>query len=429
MFSVSNAIYLFLEKGTKMALSFLSGVLLARYLGVSEFGTLSSAISIRTIIIIFCSMGLEVFAMREFSRRSRQSNEIVLSLIVIRIVTVIFSTSLMCILYYYENISAVYLFLVISGILYFLEPLEYRLKSVYKSKVIAKASIISALFSFMFKVYLIENEFSLLYISMSYIFDMLVYFCILVYLYCGVFELFNLKVKLNRVLSNVFYFSKEGFFLLFSAFSVIVYTKVDVIMLSEMNGDIDAGLYSAATRISDIWLIIPPILTQALIPYIAKKYKSNSEFGQFGRSIMQITVICSLSFIILIYFTSDFIIELVYGDEFSASSKILQLHVIAGLFSAIGNIQASWMYTWGLARFAALKNVIACCLGLALNLILIPHFGVYGAATATIISIFASSVLLNVVHSKSREVFYSFWRSIFLLDLGLVATYNVKHKL
>ncbi|MDP5033262.1 flippase [Paraglaciecola sp.] len=414
---INNAIYLIVDRLIRVGLGFITGIILARYLGVTTFGELSSALSLRAIIIIFCALGLETFAIKELSRRQRQTTSIVSSLIVIRIITIVISALVIFIFYYYQYVGLVSLIISMSVIFQFFEPLEYHFKSVYRTSVIAKSSMLASILSFLIKITMVHFDFSIIYIALSYVFDIFFYHLLLFRFYFGAFG--NLKLGRNFKV-NLKFFTQEGIFLVFSSLSVIIYTKIDVIMLSQIKGDIYAGYYAAATRLSEIWFIFPPILTQAIVPYVARNFKKESSFGDLGKGMMQLIVVLSLSFIALIYIISDKLIYNLYGAEYVMSSDILRLHCVAGLFSAVGTIQASWMYSWGMAKFSAVKNIIACVIGVCLNYLLIPDFGVYGAASATIISLFLSSVVLNIFARQGRQVVISFFRSIILLDLNLM---------
>ncbi|MFM6309557.1 MAG: oligosaccharide flippase family protein, partial [Dolichospermum sp.] len=66
---------------------------------------------------------------------------------------------------------------------------------------------------------------------------------------------------------------KESWPLILSGLTIIIYMRIDQIMLGQMVGDKAVGLYSAATRISEIWYFIPGAIASSVIPsiYAAKE--------------------------------------------------------------------------------------------------------------------------------------------------------------
>src|SRR5262249_2413358 len=52
-----------------------------------------------------------------------------------------------------------------------------------------------------------------------------------------------------------------GWPVMLSSVAIVIYMKIDQVMLKRMLGADAAGLYSAATRISEIWYFIPMVVT------------------------------------------------------------------------------------------------------------------------------------------------------------------------
>ena len=55
---------------------------------------------------------------------------------------------------------------------------------------------------------------------------------------------------------------KESWPLILSGFSIVIYMKIDQIMLGKMIGPRALGLYSSATRISEVWYFIPTAIAK-----------------------------------------------------------------------------------------------------------------------------------------------------------------------
>ena len=59
---------------------------------------------------------------------------------------------------------------------------------------------------------------------------------------------------------------KDSWALLLSSIAVVVYMKIDQIMLGQMVGDEAVGIYSAAVRVSEVWYFIPTTIVASVFP-------------------------------------------------------------------------------------------------------------------------------------------------------------------
>lgn len=69
---------------------------------------------------------------------------------------------------------------------------------------------------------------------------------------------------------------KDSWPLILSGLAIIAYTRIDQIMLGQMMGDEDIGIYSAAVCISKLWYFILTAIVASVFPVIIE-VKSNSE--------------------------------------------------------------------------------------------------------------------------------------------------------
>ncbi|MCI0564024.1 MAG: flippase, partial [Nitrososphaera sp.] len=63
---------------------------------------------------------------------------------------------------------------------------------------------------------------------------------------------------------------KDGWPLILSGLTIMVYMKIDQIMIGEMIGGRAVGLYSAATRISEVWYFVPVAVVSSVFPTLLR---------------------------------------------------------------------------------------------------------------------------------------------------------------
>src|SRR5690606_3477778 len=105
--------------------------------------------------------------------------------------------------------------------------------------------------------------------------------------------------------------------MVFSGLAVILYLRVDQLMIKHMLGDEALGLYSAASKIYEGWVVIPFVLSVAALSRLVRLREKN--IAQYEREICMlfalvfwagaiVAILCSLF--------ADFIIQVSFGTAF-----------------------------------------------------------------------------------------------------------------
>jgi PST family polysaccharide transporter len=177
-------------------------------------------------------------------------------------------------------------------------------------------------------------------------------------------------------------------------------------MLGQMIGDKAVGLYSAATRISEVWYFIPVAIASSVSPAIyAAKEVSEALYYQRIKQFLRLLSLLSIVLAVPMSFLSGTIITVLFGKSYEASASILAIHIWASLFVFMGVGTSSWFIAEGLTQFALRRTIIGAITNVFLNIFLIPAYGGVGAAIATVISQAFASFLSNATHPKTRKIF------------------------
>ena len=107
-----------------------------------------------------------------------------------------------------------------------------------------------------------------------------------------------------------------------------------------------------------------------------------------------------------ITFLADWIIFILYGNDFSDSIIILRIYVWAGIFVFLSVVNNKWMVIENYQKYILLTSLIGMSSNILLNVILIPHYGASGAAFATLISYGFGSYLCLFFFPKIRAGFW-----------------------
>ena len=186
-----------------------------------------------------------------------------------------------------------------------------------------------------------------------------------------------------------------------------VIEKIDQIMLGEMIGSQSVGIYSAATRISEIWYFIPTAIASSISPAIFSAKKEGDEILYYRRIQQLLRLLSTIAILIAVpmSFLSGDLVTILFGSEYSAAGPILAIHTWAAVFVFMGVGTSSWFIAEGLTYLTFRRTLIGAVMNIMLNFVLIPMYGGIGAAIATVISQAFASFISNAFNLKSRKIF------------------------
>ena len=162
----------------------------------------------------------------------------------------------------------------------------------------------------------------------------------------------------------------------------------DVLMIGALLGEHATGLYQPATRVAMLVSFALAIVNQPLGPIISRSCAENRK-DQLQRQIDSIAVLVSAIAILLSTFFLVFGSSVlgVFGHVYKAGDKALAILVIGQCANAIFGPCGQLLAMTGHQRVLAQLLAIAAGVNVISNLVLIPTFGMEGAAAATSITL------------------------------------------
>jgi PST family polysaccharide transporter len=207
--------------------------------------------------------------------------------------------------------------------------------------------------------------------------------------------------------------------LLLSGIAIVIYMKIDQIMLGQMVGDEAVGIYSAAVRISEVWYFIPMMIVASVFPAILEaKKRSEAQYYQRLQHLYDLMVWLSVAVALPMTFLSTPIVTLLFGENFSASGTVLAIHIWAAVFVFLGVASSKWFLAENRQMLSFQRTALGAVVNVILNFLLIPDYGPVGAAVATVISQATAAFLFDAVQPVTREMFFMKIKSMNLLRLS-----------
>ncbi len=211
---------------------------------------------------------------------------------------------------------------------------------------------------------------------------------------------------------------REGLPLLLGSLAAMIYMRSDILMLGKMVSFRAAGIYSAASQITEACALLPMAFVPALFPVLLRWRKLGAEYysRQFeklflGAALTGVAMAASLTM------AAPFVVSLLYGPEYSSAAGILVIHAWSAIFLYVAIMQTSYDITERLTWWTAIRTAAGATVNVILNFVLIPRYGAIGSAIATLISLSCSGFLFNAVHPLTRPIFRLQLRAFLLLPL------------
>lgn len=175
----------------------------------------------------------------------------------------------------------------------------------------------------------------------------------------------------------------------------------------------ELGLYSAAQRLSSLGSFIPIAFNLAIAPHVADLY-SRKDLGRLQRLVTlsaRATLLLTLPVALIFVFLGRFLLG-VFGEEYVGAHGLLLILAVGMLFNAAMGSVGLLLTMTGHERAASLGIGFCLVLNLIVSLLLIPPFGVYGAAVAVSAYTIAWNVLFAVfVRRRTRIMPSAFSRT------------------
>ena len=415
----ANTSWLMGERILRMGVSLFVGIYLARYLGPERYGLLSYANSFVGIFLAFATLGLDEIVVRELVKTPEQREIILGSSFLLKLVgTLIMWTAILTTVPFFENDLQTNLMIIIIsfGVVFqAFNVIDFNFQAKVKSKYVVHSQLVQLIISSIVKIILVVNETPLIWFASVYCLDAIVLAIglVFVYFYNGE-NIFCWKWSFETSK----YLLHDSWPLILAGVVVSIYMKIDQVMIKEMLGAKEVGLYAAAVKLSEAWYFIPMAITSSLFPAIinAKHYKKE-DYYQRLQNLYDLMVWIALAIALPTAILSSWIVELLYGNEYLESSSVLIIHIWSGIFVFLGVASSKYLLAENYIKKTFYRTFVGALLNIIMNYYLIGIMGIKGAALSTFASHFFAAYFYDILDKDLREMFILKTKSLFFYSL------------
>ena len=402
------------------------GILVARYLGPEQYGLMSYVISYVSLFQIFASFGMEGIEVREMSKDGVDVNLILGTVFRIKLILAIITVILVIGTALIFETSSFTIFLIViysfSIILNRFSVIRSYFTAIVWNEYIVKTEISRTILGAIIKIILLLCKAPLWTFVVASVFD-------IVLLSAGYILAYQTKIapmslwKYDRNIAK--YFLKQSFPLMLSGAAVVIYQRIDQVMIGNMIDKEAVGQFSVATRFVEVLIFVPTIIAQTITPVLVKLWNQSDKnlYKQRVQLFMNVTIWGCLLLALFVFIFSDKLIIYTFGREYIPAIALLQVMVFKTFGIALAATSGQIIVIEELQKYAVIRNILGCFTCIGLNLLMIPILGVIGAAYVSIIATIVSGCLSHLFIPQYRSLFYM---QIKAISLGWIDLFKIK---
>ena len=368
---------------------FLFLVYTARTLGAEDFGRFTFSVSFVMMFAILYELGLELFTVKEVATKKQSSQKLLGNCLIIKLILAPIVSLFIIVIIHVLGYSGTTLFAVYWAIIYvFFTTTTNYLRTFFrgfeKINFEAYSMIIEKLILFVLGGFaLISNAGVVNFLKLLTLGSFISLIGTAVILFNKLVKPdFTLDIKLIlEILKKAWPFALMNIFML-------IYFRIDVVMLSMMKNETIVGLYSSSYRIMEMLIMIPAAIMIPIYPAMSRLFRDDSnKFNKLSKNTTKLMLLFSLPVTLAVYIFAGQLMGVFYFDsEFLSAIPALKILAWVLPFSCLTFVFGTMLASTG-RQIISTRNVGICAgLNILLNFIFIPQHGFIGASIATLVT-------------------------------------------
>lgn len=398
-----------------LSFEFLSRVIIARHYSIAEYGVFNLALTVLSIALILATLGFQNSLPREvaFYREKEPSKVgdlistaliiVALNSIIWVIVLILGAESIAQIFHDTRLVQAlrimafalpffalIIVIVAISRGFGRVRELVYFQNTAYPLLffiLIVTGIFLNADYGYIFIAYLLSQSLTCLFLMLE--------------VYKS--KLFKLSFLFNITLARELV--KFSIPLMFVGILNYIMGWTDTLMLGYYMSTKVVGLYNAASPLAKLLLLILSSAGFLYMPLVSTLYAQGKidEIRNLYALLTKWIFILTFPLFSLMFLLPDFVIAIFFGSAYVPSSSALRILSVGFIFHVIFGLNGISLVVIKENKFMMYSNLFSAILNVILNAVLIPHYGLNGAAVATAISYLVGNILSSLwLYKKSR---------------------------
>jgi len=368
-------------------IAFVGTAYIARLLGPTGFGIVGFALAVVGYLSIGVAQGFEQVGVREIVRQPRGALAMAVNVAAVKVALAFGGWVLLGMIAFFLNKPLdVKLVMMLTGLSLFTLALDtsWVFKGLERNHVVGVALVLGQLAYVGAVLLMVRDAHDILFVPVSRFLGELAAAILLA------FSLF----RLGKARKGVFFDFRQGLslmrssrFVMFTRLSKTLIFTFDVLFLGFFLGERAVGLYAASYRFCFLLLAIAASIQISYLPAFTRAANRGSEqVAETARRSLEVSSALSLPMVVGGVLLAGPLLTALYGAEYLEGKAALQLLIVS-----IGQIFLYGMIHNVLVVYDRLKvemwvMAVGAVINIILNIILIPLYGLVGAAFATVLA-------------------------------------------
>jgi O-antigen/teichoic acid export membrane protein len=204
---------------------------------------------------------------------------------------------------------------------------------------------------------------------------------------------------------------------------ITVYYQIDSVLLLQISGQHEAGIYGAAYGFLSPLGFLPTAVMVSFFPVLSAVHLTDpARVRRLVQICADMMGVISLPILAGTIALSAQIVHLLYGSDFARAGGVLPILMIAFVSICFGSLAGFLAPIVKLQWRLALYSGVGAAANVALNIVLIPSYGAYGSAWATVATEILTMVLMLSTSLHRMRLRLSPWKLLRILALALAMT-------
>jgi polysaccharide transporter, PST family len=402
---ISNSGWLFADKLIRIGIGLTLGIWIARYLGPENFGLLSYSVAFVSLFTTIATLGLDGIVVRELTVHPTQEPIILGSTFVLKFAGGLFAyAAVLGTITFMQptNSETPVLITIVGGGLVFLafDVSDFWFQSKVQAKYVVCARCSAFLALCVVRVWLLRKEANLVAFAWVNLLEAA--------LSAGTLAI-AFKATGNSLTALRFEWAvawrllSQSWPLAISGMFVLLTMQLDKILLGEIAGPKDVGIYNVANQLSALWYMVPMIVGSSITPFIVRARATNDANYLINLQKVYTTLTrIAVGTAIAVFFLSTPGITFLFGSEYHEAAPVLAVHIWSGIFVFHVSVRTRAFVAEGKQRFITAMAALTLLTNIVLNFLLIEPYGALGAAYASLISWSLCATLYPALWPETR---------------------------
>jgi O-antigen/teichoic acid export membrane protein len=402
-----NQLFGFLAKGLEGGKVILANILIARYFSPEYFGKYSFVVALISLVAVVAEFRLQSVVSKELAQHPKRTASIIGSAMAANSMFALLGFTI--VLLYASSSEAdpsvAWALVIYSGIFLYKIPRALRsyFVTIEKNAFVAKCEALSSVATMLAIGLVIYVDGSVQLMMLARSLDFLVISLLLCFYYsrnAAGRAIGRLVVEFETVKSLV----KDSLPLVASGAAMLMFQRLDILMVRGMLGDHHVGLYSSATSIMLLFSLPALVASETLAPRMFRSYQGAewlTDKQKFSNLIVRFGLLLSVCMALL----GGLIVKFSFGAAYASSVPAVLILSACPLLVALGAASGQVIVAERTQKQTFIKSILACAITLLSNWLLIPPFGITGAAISTTAGLLFANYLSHLVIPIYRSIF------------------------